>query len=74
LTDVLAPKNKILKRQFQEMGPIGKSTKKKAKKASAGARRFSAREEKQVATLMADVHTAWRDEEELVDYESEEPP
>jgi hypothetical protein len=70
---VLAPKNKILKRQLQEMGPIEKNTKKKAKKASAGARRSSAREEKQVATSMADVHADWRAEEELVDYEPEQP-
>jgi hypothetical protein len=55
---VLAPKNKILKRQFQEMGPIEMNTKKRAKEASAGARRSSAREEKQVAALMADVHAA----------------
>ncbi len=56
------------------MVPIEKNAKKKAKKASAGTRRSSSQEEKQVATLTADVHAAWRGEEELVDYEPEEPP
>ncbi len=56
------------------MGPIVKNSKKKAKKASAGAGLSSAREEKQVATMIADVQAAWRDEEELVVYEPQEPP
>jgi hypothetical protein len=71
---VLAPKNKSLKRQLQEMGPIVKGSKKKTKKASAGAGLSSAREEKQVATMITDVQAAWRDEEDLVVYEYKEPP
>ncbi len=57
------------------MGPIVKVSKKKAKKASAGAGLSSAREEKQVTTMITDVQeAAWRDEEDLVGYEPEEPP
>jgi hypothetical protein len=56
------------------MGPIAKGSKKKAKKASAGAGLSSEREEKQVATMITDVQAAWRDEEDLVVYEHEEPP
>jgi hypothetical protein len=55
------------------MEPIAKNTKKKTKKASAGARRSSAREEKQVPTVPTSNLTSWRDEEELVDYEPEVP-
>jgi hypothetical protein len=56
------------------MDPIAKSTRKKAKKASSGGDRSSGRGEKQVATSPADIQSDWRDEEELVDYEPEEPP
>ncbi len=56
------------------MDPIAKNTRKKAKKASSGGGRSSGRGEKQLATLPADIQAAWRDEEELVDYEPEYPP
>jgi hypothetical protein len=56
------------------MDPNAKSTKRKAKKASSGGGRSSGRREKQVATVPADVQAAWRDEEDLVDYEPEDPP
>ncbi len=56
------------------MGPIVKGSKKKAKKASAGAGLSSARKEKQVATMITDVQADWRDEKDLVVYEHEEPP
>ncbi len=56
------------------MGPIVKVSKKKAKKASAGAGLSSAREEKLVTTMITDVQAAWRDEEDLVGYEPQEPP
>ncbi len=56
------------------MGPIVKVSKKKAKKASADAGLSSAREEKQVTTMITDVQAAWRDEEDLVGYEPEETP
>ncbi len=57
------------------MGPIVKVSKQKAKKASAGAGLSSAREEKQVTTMITDVQAAWRDEKDLVGYyEPEEPP
>ncbi len=55
------------------MGPIVKVSKKKARKASAGAGLSSAREKKQVTTMITDVQAAWRDEEDLVGYEPEEP-
>ncbi len=56
------------------MGPIAKGSKRKAKKASSGAGFSSEKEEKQVATMITDVQAAWRDEEDLVVYEHEEPP
>ncbi len=56
------------------MGPIVKVSKKKAKKASASAGLSSAREERQVTAMITDVQAAWRDEEDLVGYEPEEPP
>jgi hypothetical protein len=56
------------------MDPIAKNTRKKAKKASSGEGRSSGRGEKQFATLQVDIQSDWRDEEELVDYEPEEPP
>jgi hypothetical protein len=49
-------------------------TRTKAKKASSGGGRSSGRGEKQVVTFPADIQADWRDEEELVDYEPEEPP
>ncbi len=55
------------------MDPSAKRSKKKAKKAVFGEGRPAGRAEKQVPTAPTDNHTSWRDEEELVDYESEEP-
>ena len=63
----------ILKRQFQEMEPIKKNTKTKAKKASAGGGRSLGRGENQVAALPMDILASWQDEE-IIGYEPEVPP
>jgi hypothetical protein len=55
------------------MDPNAKKTKKKARKFVFGEGRSTGQGGKQVPLLPADIQSAWQDEEDLVDYEPEEP-
>jgi hypothetical protein len=55
------------------MDPNAKRTKTKARKSIFGEGRSTGQGGKHVPLLPADIQTAWRDEEDLVDYEPEEP-
>jgi hypothetical protein len=50
------------------MDPNAKRTKTKARKSIFGEGQSTGQGEKQVPLLPADIQTAWRDEEDLVDY------
>ncbi len=49
-------------------------TKKMAKKSALNTRKTAVQAEKKIPAVLASYSTSWREEEELVDYESETPP
>jgi hypothetical protein len=56
------------------MEPIGRRTKKMAKKSALNTAKTAAQAEKKILAVPTSHPTSWRDEEELVDYESDIQP
>jgi hypothetical protein len=56
------------------MEPIARRTKKMAKKSFLKTGKLAGQAEKKVPAVLTSYSTSWREEEELVDYEPEDPP